>query len=75
MNKADDKIEDLINGARFSSEPPVLLGDVGEDDAFATESHPEGLRYGERPHPPGSVEHGDGLPKPPPAEHGEISIG
>jgi hypothetical protein len=53
---------------------PQVIGDFGQDDAFATESNPEGLRYGEAPHAPGC------LPHPPktavlPPEHGEISIG
>ena len=57
-------------------EPPLILGD---DSAFATESEPEGLRYGEQPHPPGSVYHGSVKPDPatpdPAPPHGEISIG
>lgn len=75
MNKPDDKHEDLIEEARFATVPPALLGDVGQDDAFATESHPEGLRYGEKKHPPGSVEHGAAPVKPPVKDHGDISIG
>ncbi|MDB5801119.1 MAG: hypothetical protein JWL63_2058 [Rhodocyclales bacterium] len=39
-----------------SSRPPVA-GDRGQDDAFATESQPEGLRYGEKPHKPGELPH------------------
>ena len=75
MSKPDEKNEDLIEDAVFQPEPPALLGDVGEDDAFATETHPEGLRYGEKPHPPGSVEHGESVEGPPPPVNGEISIG
>lgn len=73
MRKPDES-EDLIAKARFSSEPPILFGDVGQDDAFATESNPEGLRYGEKPHPPGSVEHGNGAANAP-LSRGLISIG
>ncbi len=43
------------------SERPPVAGDRGQDDAFATESNPEGLRYGEKPHKPGELPH--------PAEH------
>ncbi|MEC5384792.1 hypothetical protein VVD49_03610 [Uliginosibacterium sp. H3] len=46
----------------------------GQDDAYATESNPEGLRYNEKPHKPGE------LPKRPVGEHGThqdppISVG
>ncbi len=46
----------------------------GQDDAYATESNPEGLRYNEKPHKPGE------LPPRPAAEPGErhdppISVG
>lgn len=66
--------DDLIEQARFSSERPTLIGDSGFDAAFATESHPEGLRYGEKPRAPGVEPHR------PEAEgqaddHGVISIG
>ncbi len=53
---------------------PQVIGDFGQDDAFATESNPEGLRYGEAPHAPGSLAHPTRKTAPPP-EHGEISIG
>lgn len=53
---------------------PQLFGDMGQDDVFATESNPEGLRYGEGPHAPGCLAHPvRALVEPPP--HGEISIG
>lgn len=61
---------------RFREERPDLIGDFGQDDAFSTESHPEGLRYGERPHPPGIEHHGTlGItpPKEPPAA--PLSVG
>lgn len=45
-----------------SDERPAVTGDKGQDDAYATESNPEGLRYGEKPHKPGELPH-------PPAEH------
>jgi hypothetical protein len=48
----------IQDDTRFQPEPPAVIGDVGQDDAFATESHPEGLRYGEKPHAPGSEPHG-----------------
>lgn len=66
-NNADD--------ARFRPEPPTLVGDFGQDDAFATESHPEGLRYGEQPHAPGAEHHGKNQPVPPDHEEAVISIG
>jgi len=55
-----------------SSQRPNVSG--GQDDAYATESNPEGLRYGEKPHKPGA------LPPRPASEHGErhdppISVG
>jgi hypothetical protein len=55
------------------NERPVVTGDRGQDDAYATESNPEGLRYGEKPHKPGELprttgEHGT-HPEPP------ISVG
>lgn len=34
-----------------------LIGDRGEDDAFATESHPEGFRGHAKPHRPGELPH------------------
>jgi hypothetical protein len=34
---------------------PIVTGDRGQDDAYATESNPEGLRYGEKPHKPGAL--------------------
>lgn len=55
-------------------QPPQLIGDLGQDDVFATESNPEGLRYGEAPHAPGCLAH-PVPPLVPPPEHGEISIG
>ncbi len=74
MRKPEIKVADLIAEALYQPDPPVLLGDVGDDSVFATESHPEGLRYGEQAHPPGSVQHGAILKKPE-SEHGDISIG
>lgn len=74
MLTPDVKNEDPIEEARFQPEPPVLLGDVGDDSAFATETHPEGLRYGETPHPPGSVEHGSASKTRHPV-NGDLSIG
>jgi hypothetical protein len=47
----------------------------GDDSAFATETHPEGLRYGETPHPPGSVQHSPVIAEKPQAKEGDISIG
>ncbi|QSI77405.1 hypothetical protein [Niveibacterium microcysteis] len=68
--------EDPIGDARFSSERPTLFGDVGFDAAYATESHPEGLRYGEKPRAPGVEPH---RAKADPAQdadgHGVISVG
>jgi hypothetical protein len=37
---------------------PTVIG--GQDDAYATESNPEGLRYGEKPHKPGELPHPSG---------------
>lgn len=51
-----------------------VFGDFGEDDAFATESHPEGLRYDEGPHAPGSLAH-PATEKDERPPHGDISIG
>ena len=56
------------------SKRPPTAGDKGQDDAYATESNPEGLRYGEGPHKPGE------LPHVPRDEHGKrheppISVG
>lgn len=36
-------------------DPPPTLGYSGQDDAFATESNPEGLRYAEKRRKPGHV--------------------
>jgi hypothetical protein len=66
--------EDPIGDARFSTERPILVGDSGADAAFATESHPEGLRYGEKPRAPGLEPRRAPLPDAAPP-HGEISIG
>lgn len=44
--------------ARYQDEEPEVIGDFGQDDAFSTESHPEGLRYGEKKRPPGEEYHG-----------------
>jgi len=61
---------------RFQTERPTTFGDIGQDDAFATESHPEGLRYGERPRPPGSEHHGEGdSPDKPHPKEPIISVG
>ncbi len=49
--------EDPIGEARFHTERPPLIGDFGQDSAFATERHPEGLRYGEKPRAPGVEPH------------------
>lgn len=38
-----------------SADQRPFTGDMGQDDAFATESNPEGLRYGEKPHKPGEL--------------------
>ncbi|MDQ7988520.1 MAG: hypothetical protein REI09_02695 [Candidatus Dactylopiibacterium sp.] len=44
---------------------PEILGDFGQDDAFSTESHPEGLRYDEGPPgAPGSLPHPPRPPRP-----------
>lgn len=53
---------------------PQVIGNVGQDDAFATESQPEGLRYGEGPHAPGCLAHPP-LLKSEEAPQGDISIG
>jgi len=55
---ATDRDEDVLEEARFADERPELIADFGQDDCFATETHPEGLRYGERKHPPGTEFHG-----------------
>ncbi|MBK9217823.1 MAG: hypothetical protein IPL70_04960 [Uliginosibacterium sp.] len=75
MRKPEIKTADLIAEALYQAEPPELLGDVGDDSAFATETHPEGLRYGETPHPPGSVQHSPVIAEKPQAKEGDISIG
>lgn len=68
-----------MNKPQDTKEVPPVIGDFGQDDAFATESHPEGLLDGERPHAPGALPHPELEPgkaddkAPPP--HGEISIG
>ncbi|GAA5176524.1 hypothetical protein GCM10025771_11480 [Niveibacterium umoris] len=49
--------DDPIGQARFNTKRPTLIGDVGFDAAYATESHPEGLRYGETPRAPGVEPH------------------
>ena len=43
MRKPEIKVADLIAEALYQPDPPVLLGDVGDDSVFATETHPEGL--------------------------------
>jgi hypothetical protein len=53
---------------------PQMIGDVGQDDAYATESNPEGLRYGEGPHAPGCLAHPAARPRSDPP-NGDISIG
>jgi len=75
MRKPEIKTADLIAEALYQADPPALPGDVGDDSAFATETHPEGLRYGETPHPPGSVQHNPALAEKPAAKEGDISIG
>ncbi|MCL2658149.1 MAG: hypothetical protein FWD62_12200 [Betaproteobacteria bacterium] len=68
--------EDLIGTARFYAERPPLVCDFGQDSVYATETHPEGLRYGETPHAPGTEPHH--APDPNEAAHNEpgvISIG
>ncbi|MDP5239181.1 hypothetical protein Q9Q94_06555 [Uliginosibacterium sp. 31-16] len=74
MRKPEIKVADLIAEALYQPEPPALPGDVGDDSVFATETHPEGLRYGEQPHPPGTVQHGAILKKSG-SGNGDISIG
>ncbi|MDB5815312.1 MAG: hypothetical protein JWN23_2429 [Rhodocyclales bacterium] len=54
-------------------ERPPVAGDRGQDDAFATESNPEGLRYGEKPHKPGELPHPAGHHTP--HEQPPISVG
>ena len=52
---------------------PIVTGDKGQDDVYATESNPGGLRYNEKPHKPGELpDHPDQ-----PAKPGEppISVG
>lgn len=41
--------------AANDAERPTVIGDFGQDDAFATESNPDGLRYGEKRHKPGEL--------------------
>ena len=68
--------EDPIGEARFSTERPTLVGDSGADAAFATESHPEGLRYGEKPRAPGVEPHRSNADEAPDEDdHGVISVG
>ncbi len=67
--------EDPIGEASQHEERPQIVGDFGQDSVFATESHPEGLRYGRRkPLAPGEEPHGEseGTPHHDP---GAISIG
>ena len=67
--------EDPIGEARMHDERPVMVGDFGQDSVFATESHPEGLRYGDKtPRAPGVEPHlvSDDTPH---HEPGAISIG
>ena len=66
--------DDPIERARFQAERPTLIGDVGFDAAYATESHPEGLRYGEQPRAPGLEPHRT-APAPACDAHGVISVG
>ncbi|MCX9157562.1 hypothetical protein OPU71_15645 [Niveibacterium sp. 24ML] len=49
--------DDPIGEARFARDRPKLFGDMGFDAAYATESHPEGLRYGEQARAPGLEPH------------------
>jgi hypothetical protein len=65
--------EDLIGVARYHAWRPPLICDFGQDSVFATETHPEGLRYGETPHAPGTEPHH--APNPHQPEPGVISIG
>lgn len=65
---------EVIMASLSTLQPPQLIGDLGQDDVFATESNPEGLRYGEAPHAPGCLPHPQPAVAVPP-EHGEISIG
>lgn len=67
--------EDPIGEARFAAERPKLFGDMGFDAAYATESHPEGLRYGEQPRAPGLEPHRAGPAPTPEERHGVISLG
>ena len=72
--KADTEQPDPDDPSRAERGP--VIGDFGQDDAFATESHPEGLRYGERPHEPGSEYHGPkGGAEKTPHKDGDNSIG
>lgn len=63
--------------SRYEAEAPQVIGDFGQDDAFSTESHPEGLRYGEKRRPPGVEYHGTlGIDKDKPQdETPPISVG
>ncbi|MDQ8020546.1 MAG: hypothetical protein REI94_01805 [Moraxellaceae bacterium] len=63
---------DTAPDAASATERPTVIGDFGQDDAFATESNPDGLRYGEKRHKPGEL----GI-KPPADEEDEppISVG
>lgn len=47
---------------KIGEQRPVVTGDKGQDDAYATESNPEGLRYDEKPHKPGELPHPTGKP-------------
>lgn len=62
--------------SRYAAEAPQVIGDFGQDDAFSTESHPEGLRYGERRRPPGVEFYGSlGIPADQPEKGPTISVG
>lgn len=74
--REQDVSTDNAEEPRFRPEPPALVGDFGQDDAFATESNPEGLRYGEQPHAPGAEHHGPKVvPEHPDHDEAVISIG